>query len=889
MAQLPVGTVTFLFTDIEGSTRLVQELGERFRAVLEVHHALLRRAIVANEGIEVSTEGDAFFAVFPSAIQAVRATVDAQRELAAADWPDQLEILVRMGLHTGEAELGGDNYLGVDVNRAARIAAAGHGGQVLLSGSTRALVESALPLDVVLRDLGQHRLKDLQTAENLTQLVIPGLRDAFPALRTLDASPTNLVAPETALIGRDREVAELAGLIGNARLVTLTGPGGIGKTRLALEVGGHAIGRFRDGVFFVTLETFTELTNVAVAIGQAIAARPAGRREPEEALVDQLAERELLLILDNLEQLNGAGQFVARLLARAPRLRIIATSRIRLHLSGEQEYPVSPLALPDAQRAQALEVIGRVPAVALFVERARRVRPDFELTDDNVAAVAAICRRLDGLALAIELAAARVKLLSPAMMLARLDEALPMLSGGSLDLPARQRTLRGAIDWSCRLLAADEQTVFRRLAVFSGGWTLEAAERVAAPPGELGLDALDGLGVLIDQSLVRQAADGRSGEARFEMLQLIREYGAGLLHASDEAGMIGSRHVNWVLGLFEAAAPVLESGADEGWLDRLSAEHDNLRAGLRWCEEQDEVQIGLRLATAAWRFWQQRGHTREGRGWSDRLLTAADGAADLDPGVLAAARTAAGGLAYWQNDLGDAERQYAAALALDRASERADRLGDDLYNLGFVSMAIGDLDAARQRFAESADLFAAAGNKQRLGDTTQVQGALEMRAGNFELARDWILQARRIQLEFGNQRRAMDAAMVLSYASFRLGDAVGAGNALRLAAGEIRAMGDAGRWSLVLEIGAAIAAGWGRPRDAVLLAGAAANRRAKLGGGPPNFLANIDQIIAEAKTAVAEQGGAAAVEDAWAEGDGLDDDALTEILGRAAASVAPAG
>jgi predicted ATPase/class 3 adenylate cyclase len=887
MAQLPIGTVTFLFTDIEGSTRLVQELGDRYRSILDAHHSMLRRAIVANGGVEVSTEGDAFFAVFPSAVHAVRATVDAQRELAAAAWPDGVEIHVRMGLHTGEAELGGDNYLGVDVNRAARIAAAGHGDQVLLSGSTRALVETALPDDVVLRDLGQHRLKDLRLPEQLSQLVIPGLRDEFPALRTLNALPTNLVAPETVLIGRDREIAELTGLLAGPRLLTLTGPGGIGKTRLALELGGQAVGRFADGVFFVPLETFSESSNVAVAVAQAIGARPAGRREPEEALVDHLTERELLLILDNLEQLVGAGPFVARLLAGAPQLRVIATSRIPLHLSGEQEYPVSPLALPDAQGALAVEVIGRVPAVALFVERARRVRPDFQLTDENVAAVTAICRRLDGLALAIELAAARVKLLSPASMLARLDQALPMLGGGSLDLPVRQRTLRGAIDWSCRLLAEDERTFFRRLTVFSGGWTLEATEQVAAPAGELALDALDGLGILIDQSLVRQAVDGPSGESRFEMLQLIREYGAELLAASDDAAIVGRRHADWVLGLFEAAAPVLESGADMGWLDRLSAEHDNLRVASRWCGEHDEVEIGLRLAAAAWRFWQQRGHIREGRGWSDRFLTAADGVTGLDTGVLAAARTAAGGIAYWQNDLGEAERQYAAALALDRESERADRLGDDLYNLGFVSMAIGDLNTARERFAESADLFASAGNKERqLADTTQVQGALEMRAGNFELARDWILQARRLQLEFGNQRRATDAAIVLTYDSFRLGDASGASESLLIAAGEIRAMDDTGRWSLLLEVGAVIAAGGSQPRDAVLLAGAAANRRAKVGGGPPNFLANIDQIIAEAKAAVAEQDGAAAVEEAWAEGDGLDDDALSEILARSASGAA---
>jgi len=879
MAQLPEGTVTFLFTDIEGSTRLVQDLGERFRPVLEIHHSILRRAIVAHHGIEVSTEGDAFFAVFSSAVHAMNATIDAQRELAATDWPDHLGIHVRMGLHTGEGQLGGDNYLGVDVNRGARIAAAGHGGQVLLSASTRALVASAMPEGVLLRDLGQHRLKDLREPEHLSQLVITGLPADFPALRSLDASPTNLVVPETALIGRDRELAELLALLAGPRMVTLTGPGGIGKTRLALELGRQVLIRFSDGVFFVPLETFTEASNVPVAVGQAIGVRPAVQREPEDALIEHLADRQLLLILDNLEQLVGAAPLVARFLARATRLRIVVTSRIPLHLSGEQEYPVSPLAVPDAEASVGLEVLARVAAVALFVERARRSRPDFQLTDGNAAAVAAICRRLDGLALAIELAAARVKILSPSMILARLDHALPLLSGGSLDLPARQRTLRAAIDWSCRLLTSDEQTFFRRLTVFSGGWTVDAAERVAAPAGELGIDALDGLTALVDQSLVRLTTDGPSGDSRFEMLQLIREYGTDLLVESDEAATVARRHVDWVLALVEAAAPVLESGADLGWLDRLSAEHDNVRAALRWCVQEGEQESGLRLASAVWRFWQQRGHTREGRGWFERLLPTVEPRGPLDAGVLAAAHTAAGGLAYWQNDLDEAERLYGSALELDRASERSDRLGDDLYNLGFVAMARGDLDRARRRFAESADLFVAAGKSARLGDTTAVRGAVELRAGNFEQARDWTREARRLQLELGNQRRATDAAMVLSYIHFRLGDASAAREGLLTALDETREMGDVGRWPLLLEVGAAMALDARRPREVLLLAAASAHRRARMGGGPPNFLTNLEQMVADARAMTLEHDGPGAADEAWAQGEGLEDDALAALLG----------
>ena len=879
MARLPVGTVTFLFTDIEGSTRLVQELGERFRPVLDMHHSILRRAILAHHGVEVSTEGDAFFAVFPSAVQAVHGAIDVQRELGAANWPVGVAIRVRMGLHTGEAALGGDNYIGVDVNRAARIAAAGHGGQVLLSDSTRALVEAALPQGAHLRDLGIHHLKDLRAPEHLSQLVIDGLTGEFPPLRSLTASRTNLVVPDSPLIGRDLEVVELTDLLERSRLVTLTGPGGIGKTRLALELGRRAIGRFGDGVYSVSLETFTEPSNVPTAIAQSIGIRSVGQREPEDELVDHLVDLELLLILDNLEQLVGAGALLGRLLARAPRLRVVVTSRVPLHLSGEQEYPVAPLAVPDGRADGGLENLVRVAAVVLFVERARRVRPDFQLTNDNAEAVAAICRRLDGLALAIELAAARVKILSPSMMLARLDQALPMLTGGSVDLPDRQRTLRAAIEWSFRLLTDDEQAMFRRLAIFTRGWTLDAAERVAAPVGELSIDVLDGLAALVDQSLVQQVPFGTSGEQRFEMLQLIREYGADLLAASDEAAAIARRHVDWMLGLVEAAGPVLESGADQGWLDRLAAEHDNLRAALRWCISYDEREIGLRLASAAWRFWQQRGHTREGRGWFESLLRGPGGEGSLDVGIIAAAYTAAGGLAYWENDLVAAERLYASAFELDKAAERTDRLGDDAYNLGFVAMARSDLDTARRRFAESTELFVAAGKAERLGDTTQVRGAVEMRAGNFELARVWTREARRLQLELGNQRRATDAVLVLGYIEYRLGHAAEARDDLRTAVAETRAVGDVARWPLLLEIGAAMALSDGRARDALLLAAASAARREKIGGGSPNFLTNVEQIVSEARAAVAEHDGEPAAGETWANGEILDEDALTALLG----------
>jgi predicted ATPase/class 3 adenylate cyclase len=877
MPTLPVGDVTFLLTDIEGSTRLVHELGSEFKPVLERHHAILRRAIDDNRGLEVSTEGDAFFAVFQSAADAVGAAVSGQRALAAETWPTGVSVLVRMGLHTGEAVLGGDNYMGVDVHRAARIAGAAHGGQVLMSETTRALVDGHLADGVGLRDLGRHRLKDLPEPEHLHQLVIAGLRDGFPAPRSADVTPTNIVSPPTALVGRDRELSELEEFLASTRLLTLTGPGGTGKTRLATELGARAAGRFRDGVFLVPLETFEERSPAAGEIGQTIGARLPGQRDPEDNLVEYVAEREIALVLDNLEQLAAAGELVSRLLASAPGLRVVATSRIPLHVSGEQEYPVPPLEVPGVDGIANLDDLARVEAVALFVDRARRAKPDFRLTASEAAAVAAICRRLDGLPLAIELAAARVKIFSPTALLGRLDHALPLLGTGNVDVPARQRTLRAAIEWSCTLLGPSEQALFRRLTVFSGGWTVDAADEVVAP-GELGIDVVDGLTSLVDHSLVRTLPDDSSGDTRFDMLQLIREYGAERLAETDDDQIVGRRHADWILRLTASAAPIIEMGRDPAWLDRLAREHDNIRAALRWAIASGDLEIGLRIAAATWRFWQQRGHNREGREWFDRLWPADADASQIAPEVMADAHTAIGGLAYWQDRLDEAEAHYRAAHDLDRQLDRTDRIGNDIYNLGFISMFNRDLDGARRLFDESAALFTAAGQLERLADTTIVRGAVEMRAENYEDARTWTLEGRKLHLEQGNQTRATDGAMVLSYIHLALDDLPATTAWLRTAVDETIEAGYVARWPLIFDVGVALNLKRQRPLDALRLAGASSRRRTALGGGAPTFFINREEVLADARRAAIEQFGEAAADQAWSEGEVLDQDALIALI-----------
>ncbi|MBI3326484.1 MAG: adenylate/guanylate cyclase domain-containing protein, partial [Nitrospinae bacterium] len=461
MTELPTGTVTFLFSDIEGSTRLLQHLGDRYTGVLAEYRRLLRAAFQAAGGHEIDTAGDGFFVVFHRATDAVAAAVAAQRAIAAHPWPEGAPVRVRMGLHTGEPTLAVGGYVGLDVHRAARICAAGHGGQVLLSQTTRALAQHDLAEGMSLRDVGEHRLKDLQRPEHLFQLVTLDLPADFPPLKTLDSRPNNLPAQPTSLIGRAREGVAARGLLQrkDVRLLTLTGPGGTGKTRLGLQVAADMLDDFADGVFFVSLAPISDPALVTSSIAQTLGLRESEGRPLHERLKDDLRDKQMLLLLDNFEQVVSAAPLVAELLAGCSQLKMLVTSRVGLHLSGEHEFPVAPLALPDPKRLPAVEALSQYAAVELFIQRALAVKPDFGVTNENAPAVAEICVRLDGLPLAIELAAARIKLLPPKALLARLGSRLQLLRGGPRDVPDRHQTLRRAIAWSYDLLDADEQAL----------------------------------------------------------------------------------------------------------------------------------------------------------------------------------------------------------------------------------------------------------------------------------------------------------------------------------------------------------------------------------------------------------------------------------------------
>ncbi|MDR7458120.1 MAG: tetratricopeptide repeat protein [Armatimonadota bacterium] len=661
MPALPTGTVTFLFTDIEGSTRLLQTLGDRYPAVLAAHDDLLRTVFRAAGGVEVSTAGDSFFVVFPVAAHAVAAAVAAQRAIAAHAWPEGAGVRVRIGLHTGEAVRSADTYVGLDVHRAARVCAAGHGGQILLSEATAALAAHDLPEDLSLVDLGPHRLKDLQRPERLFQATHPALPSAFPPLRSMDVAPNNLPVQITSFVGRDAEMAEVKHLLASARLLTLRGPGGAGKTRLALQAAADLLDRFPDGVWLVDLAPLREPELVAQTVAGALGVREPGR-PPQDVLTEVLRERTALLVLDNCEHLLAACAALCTVLLQvAPGLRILATSREPLGVAGERLFTVPPLPVPDPRAADA-DGVARSAAARLFVERASLYRPGFALTAENARAIGEIARRLDGIPLAIELAAARTRVLSVQEIATRLEDRFRLLTGGPRSSLPHHQTLEAAIEWSYDLLAEDERRLFRHLSVFAGGFTLETAEGVCRATGAAPPDILDLLARLIDKSLV-MVEPGEGRQTRYRMLETLRQFAMPRLVASGEADAARRAHRAFFLQLAEEAELRLQGPEQKLWLDRLEAEHDNFRTALEWSRTDPDVETGVRLAGALWWFWEVRGYWTEGWRWMNELLPRAHAAS-------AAARVkllnAAAGLALRLDDFERVEALASEALALSR-------------------------------------------------------------------------------------------------------------------------------------------------------------------------------------------------------------------------------
>lgn len=712
------------------------------RAAVDRHDAILRKAIEDNGGAVFRTMGDAFCAAFSSASQGLSASVEAQRALFAEPWgADTGPLRVRMGLHTGLGELGGSDYMGPPLNKVARLMSAGQGGQVLVSASTYDLSRDTLPLGVYFLDLGEHRLKDLQRPEHIFQLVIPGLPAEFPPIKTLDVHPNNLPIQRNFLVGREGELAAARQLLlrDDVGLLTLVGPGGIGKTTFALQIAAEVADRFEDGVFFVSLAPITNPDLVVPSIAQVLAVREIAGRSMLSVLKDYLQNQRLLLVIDNFEQVIEAASELADLLSGARHLKAIVTSREVLHLRGEQEFVVPPLSLPNPRHLPPLESLSQYQAVALFIQRARLVKADFEVTNQNAPAVAEICYRLEGLPLAIELAAARIRLLPPQALLERLTSRLKLLTGGARDLPARQQTLRGAIQWSYDLLQPVEQTLLTRLSVFKGGCSLEAVEAVCNAAGDIEIDTLDGIASLVDKSLVRQEM-GVGGEPRLYILDTICEFAWEQLQSRgpEATEQLLLHHARYYMEMAERTDENLDRGKSREWLDHLEEEHDNLRSALTWTLDTRLSEIAIRLSAALWWFWNTRGYGSEGLALMERAIALED--ASAYPVAYAYSLMGAAELAWRIRDYEKSKQLANESVAtwqgmgeLDATGRRG--LGYALITLGIALEYLGDHAGAQQPNEEGARLLREVGDLRGLAVALLDLGLVANSRGDYAASR----------------------------------------------------------------------------------------------------------------------------------------------------------
>lgn len=732
MSHLPTGTVTFLCTDIEGSTRLVQHIGDAHsERVFADYRRLLQDAVEASGGHLWEDQGESLFFVFQRAGDALLGAVAAQRTLAVHPWPGRTALRVRMGLPTGEPVSTRDGYVGVDVHRVARICQAGHGGQILLSETTHDLIGGALPEGISLRNLGEHRLKDLTRPVDLFQVAVADLPSNFPPLRALGLLPNNLPIQLASFVGRKREIAEVKSLLSTTRLLTLTGTGGVGKTRLALQVAADLTDEFSDGVWLVELAALSDPVLVAQAVASTLNVHDLGGRPIQVILTDFLQRRQLLLVLDNCEHLLLASAHLADTLLRScPRVQILATSREGLSIAGELTFTVPPLSVPDPRDALSLNDLVQNEAIRLFVERAKFALPTFKLTNRNALALAQVCYHLDGMPLAIELAAARVKVLSAEQIAERMDDRFRLLTRGSRTALPRHQTLRAAMDWSYDLLTGQERTILCRLSAFAGGWTLEAAEAVCGEQGICAFDVVDLLTRLVDKSLV--IAEEQDGDVRYRLLETVRQYGWERLLAAGESADVQMRHRGWYLALAERAEPELH-GPNQGlWLDRLETDHDNLRAALASSlGEQAGTETGLRLAAALHWFWFLRGYINEGFGWLERGLAR--------PGVAAApirakALIKAGHLAWRLGNIARAIAMHDEGLSLSREVGDKKNLTLALWFSGISEILRGDYRQAATLYGECLQLARQSGQERYVAAVLAEQGFMEQLEGDYEVA-----------------------------------------------------------------------------------------------------------------------------------------------------------
>lgn len=861
MTDLPTGTVTFLFTDLQGSTRLLQELGDAYSDLLDEHHRIVRGAIEAAGGIRVSTEGDGVFGVFVSPVEAVTAAASAQLGLAHQSWPYEVEVRVRMGIHTGEGVIGPEGYVGLDVHRAARISSVSHGGQVVISNATRSLVEQSLPVDLRLLDLGLHRLKDLAGTENIYQLLITGLPGEFPPLRSLDAVRNNLPLQLTSFVGRGAELAEMDELLRASRLVTLTGVGGTGKTRLAYQLAADASHAFPDGVWVAELASLTDPDLVANELATEMGLRPQPGESIGQTLVSVIGQQTVLVILDNCEHLlDAVAELASDLLHSGPGVTVIATSREALGVTGEVSYPVASLKTPRNETVGPDEVLG-YDAAELFVERAALARPGFVLTDKNVEAVVQICRRLDGVPLAIELAAARVRSLSPDDIAVRLDDRFRLLTGGSRTSVPRHRTLEATVAWSYDSLSETEKQVFARLSVFSGGFTLDSAERVCEGDGVEALDVVDVVLGLVEKSLVTM--DQHETGTRYRLLETLRQYAYDRLIEQSDPVHFRHQHAEAFAELGERTAPALRSLEQIGAFQQLEAEHDNFRAALTWAHEAPEPLLVLRLVAALARFWLEAGYWTEGRFWlssaairdealpPDLQIEATLGAQDMtlsedlmknvvlsekalerahqldDQALLGRAMAAHGLSVAWIGKIDEATEMLETAVQICRDGIDQWALADALKCLGNV-LAHTKPEESEAALLESLEIFRGLGDRLKAAEVLHQAGG-NARDADRDNAREWLTESLELYRELGSRSGEGHALLALGGLQRSLGEDA-AFQTLTEALHVLMDVGDqncaAGteRGVALLEIGKNPASAAGRLRTALTMSARVGNR-----------------------------------------------------------------
>jgi predicted ATPase/class 3 adenylate cyclase len=866
MEHLPSGTVTFLFTDIEGSTKLAQEHPDQWESLRERHHAILQSAIESHNGYVFQIIGDAFCVAFHTARDGLEAAIASQRKLQAEDWRDTL-IKVRMGIHTGEAKLqaAGDYHGYLTMSLVQRLMSAGHGGQILLSNAAENLLRGQLPKDMSLRDMGEHKFKDVTQSVRVFQVVALDLQSDFPSLRALDVFPNNLPTQLTSFVGREKELAHVKKLLHDARMLTLIGPGGTGKTRLSIQAANEVLNQYPDGVWLVELAPISDGSLVSRTTTIAIGLREEPQRQIMDVLCEYLHDKRLLLVLDNCEHLvDACARMSDKILHAAPNTRVLASSREALGIGGEVTYRVPSLGLPDVHHLPPAESLSQYEAVKLFIDRATNAVPTFAVTNENAPALAQICDRLDGIPLAIELAAAKIRVLSLDQIAKRLDDRFRLLTGGSRTALEHHQTLRAAIDWSYNLLPVAEQLLFTRLSVFMGGWTLEAAEAACSDTIVNSEDILDLLEHLINKSIV--IMEETQYETRYHMLETIRQYATEKLA---EVDAWREQHASYFLTLAENIQPYLEKPEPASWLDKLENEHNNFRAALAWVREKGEVDLGLRLASALCLFWFMRSYLSEGTTQIEGFLSLQD--KSINTAMRAQALDRAGMLARYRGDLKHAHELIADSLSIRRKLAERHGIADSLANLGFVTLHQGDFTQAHQLYSEALSINRELDNQQGIADSLTHLALMAFHEGDYESAQAMDESSLAIWRGLGDQQGIAWALHRLGHTMLHRGEYATARDLFKESLAISKTVGF--KWGIAsaAEGLACVASCTGQGTRAILLAAGTAALRQAI-GSPFSTLdqAEFDRMLAPAR----EQLGEKTADELWSMGLNLNIDQI---------------